>query len=438
MDGYIPTPVQKIALESTADEVLFGGARGSGKTVTAMHWLLYDVHRPQFRALVIRRNATDLADFIERSRTLYVGYGATVSGNPATVKFPSGAIIYTGHLGTPDAYTKYQGWQLHRLLMEEATHIPSEKLYEKLLGSVRSVDADIPTQVFLTTNPGGPGAEWIKERFKIGNKAHRIKFIEKERTFVYIDSTIYDNPHLLKADPSYLKYLESLPAQLREQWLNGSWDDFDIEGAYYIKQMNSAEKDGRITIIPFETSLRTFTFWDLGISDAMSIWTMQLLGNELRMVDYYENTGEGLAHYINYLHDLRDRYNFTYTSHYAPHDIAVRELSTGVSREVTARKMGINFVKVKRSSSISSGIEAARNVIGRCWFDADRTKDGIRCLKNYRKEFDEKLNRFKDQPLHDWSSHGADAFRTFAVAFQQIRKDNRPAQTNQVEWSDYD
>jgi len=184
--------------------------------------------------------------------------------------------------------------------------------------------------------------------------------------------------------------------------------------------MNLAERDNRICTIPIESSLKTYTFWDLGVSDAMSIWTMQVIGNEIRMIDYYENTGEGLAHYINYLHDLRDRYNFTYTGHYAPHDIAVRELSTGVSREVTARKMGINFIKVKRSNSIYDGIEAARNIIGRCWFDAVRTKDGIRCLKNYRKEFDEKMNKFKDQPLHDWSSHGADAFRTFAMAWKGV------------------
>jgi len=418
---WTPTPVQEIALASTADEILFGGSRGGGKTDTALRWLLYDVEKPEYRGLVIRRNATDLADFVDRARTIYSPLGATVSGNPATIKFPSGAIIYTGHLATPDAYTKYQGWEIHRLLMEEVTHIPSQKLYEKLLGSVRSTVDGITCQVFLTTNPGGAGHEWVKERFHIADKPKRIKFIKNGRTFIYVNATIRDNPHLMLKDPSYMRYLEGLPEQLREQWLNGSWDDFDIEGAYYIKQMNLAEKDGRVCTIPIESSLKTYTFWDLGISDAMSIWTMQSLGNEIRMVDYYENTGEGLAHYINYLHDLRDRYNFTYTSHYAPHDITVRELSTGVSREVTARKMGINFIKVKRSNSVYEGIEAARNIIGRCWFDAERTKEGIRCLKNYRKEFDEKMNKFKDQPLHDWSSHSADAFRTFAIAWKGER-----------------
>ena len=419
MIEWKPTPIQELALATTADEVLFGGSRGGGKTDTALQWLLYDSDNNELRCLVIRRNATDLADFVDRARIKYSPLGAKVSGNPAVIKFPSGAMIYTGHLGTPDAYTKYQGWEIHRLLMEEVTHIPTEKLYEKLLGSVRSTAEGIETQVLLTTNPGGPGHEWVKDRFQIDVKPSKIKFAdERGRTRIYIPATIRDNPHLMKADPNYLKYLESLPEQLREQWLNGSWDDMDIDGAYYIKQMNTAAKDGRITTVPIESSLRTFTFWDLGISDATSIWVVQAHGNEIRIVSYYENNGEGLKHYVNWLHDLRDRYNFTYEGHYLTHDIRVRELTTGQSREVALRKMGIN-ARLVPNKGIADGIESARNIIGRCWFDADNCKDGIKALKNYRKEFDEKRNTYKDTALHDWASHGADAFRYFALAWNE-------------------
>lgn len=436
MIEWRPTPIQELALSSTADEVLFGGSRGGGKTDTALQWLLYDIDNPKLRSLVVRRNTTDLADFVDRARQKYKPLGATFKGNPVEIHFKSGAIIYTGHLGTPDAFTKYQGWEIHRLLMEEVTHIPSERLYEKLLGSVRSTVDGVKPQVFLTTNPGGVGHEWVKDRFCIDTRTPKVKFDRNGRTFIYIPATIMDNPHLLQKDPQYLVYLQGLPETLREQWLNGSWADLDVDGAYYIKHMNIAAQDGRLTSVPFEPTLRTYTFWDLGISDAMSIWTMQMNGNELRMVDYHENTGEGLGYYINYLHELRDRYGFTYTAHYAPHDITVRELSTGVSREVTARKMGISFIKVKRTNDIASGIEAARNIIGRCWFDADRCKEGIKALKNYRKEFDEKLNRYKSHPLHDWSSHASDAFRTFAVSQQQIRKDNYVGFQNTVQWED--
>lgn len=411
-----PTPKQELALSSTADEVLFGGSRGGGKSDAALQWLLYDIDNPKLRCLVIRRNATDLADFIDRTRQKYKPMGASISGNPTTITFPSGAIIYTGHLATPDAFTKYQGWEIHRLLVEEATHIPSVKQYEQLLGSVRSTVDGIKTQVFLTTNPGGQGHEWVKERFEINVKPHSVKFERNGRTYIYIPSTIHDNPHLLLKDPSYVKYLENLPDTLREQWLHGKWDDFDIEGAYYVKQINQAQNSGRICNIPVESGLRTYTFWDLGIADSTAIWVVQAHAKELRVIAHYENNNEGLTHYINWLHDFRDKHNLTYSGHFAPHDIQVRELTSGKSRLDTARQLGISF-RVVKNKAIADGIEQARNIIGRCWFDAERCKEGLKSLKNYRKEFDEKRNVFKDNPLHDWTSHSADAFRMFAIAW---------------------
>jgi len=434
-----PTPKQELSLATTADEVLFGGSRGGGKTDGALQWLLYDIENKGLRQLVIRRNATDLADFVDRARTKYSPMGAKFSGNPVTIKFPSGAMIYTGHLATADAYTKYQGWEIHRLLMEEVTHIPTEKLYEKLLGSVRSTVKGIKTQVYLTTNPGGQGHEWVKDRFKIDTKQNSEKFEVDGKTRIYIPATIHDNIHLMDADPGYLKYLENLPDGLREQWLNGSWDDMDIEGAYYIKQMNVAAKAGRITQVPIESKLKTFSYWDLGIADATSIWVIQAHGNELRAVAYYENSGEGLRHYVNWLHDLRDTHDFVFEGHYFPHDIRVRELSTGQSREVALRKMGIN-VRLVPNKGIMDGIEAGRNIIGRVWFDAEACKDGIKCLKNYRKEFDEKHNVFKDKPLHDWASHGADAWRYFALSWndQLSKQDRRQSHGNTNDWNVFD
>jgi len=434
-----PTPKQELSLETTADEVLFGGSRGGGKTDSALQWLLYDIKNKALRQLVIRRNATDLADFVDRARTKYTPLGAKVSGNPAVITFPSGATIYTGHLATPDAYTKYQGWEIHRLLMEEVTHIPTEKLYEKLLGSLRSTVPGITTQVFLTTNPGGQGHEWVKERFHIDNKPHGEKFEVDGKTRIYIPATIRDNIHLMDADPGYLKYLESLPPGLREQWLDGSWDDMDIEGAYYIKQMNVAAKAGRITDVPIEPTLKTFSYWDLGMADATSIWVIQAHGNELRAVAYYENSGEGLRHYVNWLHDLRDTHDFVFEGHYFPHDIRVRELSTGQSREVALRKMGIN-VRMVPNKGLMDGIEAGRNIIGRVWFDAENCKDGIKCLKNYRKEFDEKHNVFKEKPLHDWASHGADAWRYFALSWndQLGKQDRRQSHGTSNDWDIFD
>ena len=416
MREWRPTKQQEVALSSTANEVLFGGARGGGKTDAAQVWFLDMAENKQARGLVIRRNAVDLADFIDRARQLYSHFGAKIKGNPSEIHFPSGAIIYTGHLGQPDAYTRFQGWEIHRLLIEEVTHIPTETLYEKLLGSVRSTVDGLKTQVFLTTNPGGPGHEWVKERFQINISPANKRFERDGRTFLYVPATVDDNPHLKEKDPDYVKFLESLPETLREQWRYGKWDDFEVDGSYYNKQITVAANDGRITRVPIEPQLKTYTFWDLGISDAMTIWVLQVYGKELRMVAYYENNGESFQHYANWLEDLRTQYDFKYDGHYAPHDIQVRELSSGRSRLEMAQKIGINF-RVVKNTSVADGIEASRNILSRVWFDSERCKDGIRALKNYRKEFNEKLNTYKDHPLHDWASHGADSFRMFAVTW---------------------
>ena len=148
---------------------------------------------------------------------------------------------------------------------------------------------------------------------------------------------------------------------------------------------------------------------------------------EIRVVDCYENQGEGLQFYINWLHDWRTKNSAVFGEHYAPHDIQVRELGTGKSRLETARKLGIHF-RVVRRLTIEDGIHAARAILPKCYFEKTNTKDGLQALRRYRKEFDEKKGIYKPHPLHDWSSHYADAFRYFAIAF---RDRNRQQQVGQ-------
>jgi len=144
-----PTSAQVEALKRTEDEVLYGGARGGGKTEAGLAWLLYDHQNAQYRALVIRQNAKDLSDWIDRARAMYVPMGAKVKGQPTEIHFPSGAVIRTGHLKDEGAYTQYQGHEYHKILIEELTKIPREKDYEALLGSCRSTVPGIRPQVFL-------------------------------------------------------------------------------------------------------------------------------------------------------------------------------------------------------------------------------------------------------------------------------------------------
>ena len=419
MKEWRPTERQEFALRRREKEILFGGARGGGKTDAGQVWLLCHKDNPQYRALVIRRNADDLRDWIDRARTMYSGTGADFVGNPVEIKFPSGAIIRTGHLKDSNAYTKYQGHEYQRMVVEEVTHIAQEGDYEKLLGSCRSTVPDIKPRIFLTTNPDGPGHAWVKERFCCNEpddkpRTYKDEATGRELARIFISSKIEDNPHLMEADPDYLVFLNSIQDPvLQRQWREGSWEDIPIEGAYYRKQIQEAREEDRITYIPWEESLSVYTFWDLGIGDSTAIWFVQRVGKEIRLIDYYENTGEGFPFYAKVLQDK----GYIYARHYAPHDIQVRELGSGKSRLETAQSLGIRF-DIVPNISVEDGINAARTIFSKCWFDEDKCREGIRALSNYRKEFDEKNNCWKNKPLHDWSSHASDAFRYFAVGFR--------------------
>lgn len=184
-----------------------------------------------------------------------------------------------------------------------------------------------------------------------------------------------------------------------------------IAGAYYAEQISKAYRDGRIGHVEHEPRLTVDTWWDLGINDRQSIWFTQSVGQELRIIDFYENNGQGLAHYIGKLQEK----GYVYGRHTAPHDIEVRELTSGKSRKDTAATLGIKF-EVAPKLPIVDGIDNVRNLFPKSWFDADKCRDGLNALKNYRKQYDEKRKTYLNQPYHDWSSNAADAFRTLATA----------------------
>ena len=193
-----------------------------------------------------------------------------------------------------------------------------------------------------------------------------------------------------------------------------------IKGAIYGAELAQARKDGRITRVPYEPALPVQTDWDLGFGDNTAIWFSQSLrSGEVRLVDYYEASGEGFPHYAQVLKDKAQQRGYVYGTHWAPHDIVVHELGTGKTRLAVAREHGIVFKVTPRVSQgkneIEEGINAARLLLPVCWFDADRCAAGIEALLHYRRDFNQRLNEFKPTPVHDWSSHGADAFRGLAV-----------------------
>lgn len=371
---------------------------------------MYDLANPKYRALVIRRNATDLSDWIDRATAMYAGAGGRLVGD--TFKFPTGARIRTGHLADKEAYQKYQGHEYQKMLIEELTHISREGDYEKLAGSCRSTVDGIKPQIFCTTNPDGAGHEWVKDRWNIPDRPSEVITTFKDgRKLVFIPSQVYDNPILLEKDPEYLKYLKTMKdEELRRAWLEGSWEGFGVEGAYYKDAIQRAEQENRIVENLYDPMLPVHTWCDLGINDSFSIGYFQVAHKQWRVIDYDEFEGESLGDAINRMREKP----YTYGEHYAPHDIQVRELGTGVTRQETARNLGIHYNTVAQLS-VQEGIDALRMRFPTLWFDREKCELLLKRLRRYHKEFDEKRGIYKSKPAHDENSHGADMMRYWAV-----------------------
>lgn len=199
-----------------------------------------------------------------------------------------------------------------------------------------------------------------------------------------------------------------------------------IVGAYYAMEMKTAMQEGRITTVPYDPSVGVVTAWDLGIGDSTSIWFAQYVGQEIRVIDYYENSGVGLDHYAKELSSK----NYHYMDHILPHDVQVKELGTGKSRLETLHNLGIQDVTIAPKLGIEDGIQAARSMLNRCWFDEEKCNRGIEALRQYRREFDEKNKSWRGRPLHDWTSHGADAWRYLAVGKQTETNWGEPIRRN--------
>lgn len=188
-----------------------------------------------------------------------------------------------------------------------------------------------------------------------------------------------------------------------------------VEGAYYANQMGKVYETNRIQTLPIVEGVPIDTYWDLGMNDMMVILFVQTVGATIRFVDLYYNHGEGLEHYVKVMEDKKYRYG----KHHFPHDIAVKELNTGMTRKEKLYQLGINNIYVAPKLSISDGIERVRALFPRFFFDEEKCKKLYESLANYRKEFDDKLGVFKDSPRHDENSHFADAVRVLALLWRE-------------------
>ncbi len=428
--GYEPRP-QQWEIHNALAHARFGVVvchRRLGKTVLSVNQLIRGavtcrLERPRFGYLAptYAQGKSTAWDYV-RHYSRFVP-GAKLNETELRADFPNGGQVRIFGVDNPD---RLRGLRFDGVVLDEYGLHPS-KTYSEVIAPTL---VDRGGWALFCGTPNGKNQFWeIKQhaqaREAAGDKAWFYRQYKASQTGL-LDSQYLNQARMIMTADEYAQEFEcSFEAA--------------VKGAIYAKELEAARESKRVTTVPYDPALPVETDWDLGIGDAMAIWFSQSTrSGEVRLIDYYEASGEGFPHYVKLLRDKP----YSYGKHWAPHDIQVRELSSGRSRLEVAAAQGITFEVTPRlhhdvAGEVEEGIHAARMLFPRCWFDAERCRAGLEALMNYRRDYNQRLNEFKATPVHDWSSHGADAFRGLAVRHQTPVEKKAQQKTNGLprQWS---
>lgn len=397
IDAQFPDKLQPL-FQPNRYKVLYGG-RGSAKSWSvARALLILGVQRP-IRVLCTREIQKSIADSVHKllsDQVVALGLEGKYVVLDTEIRCGNGTEFIFAGIRQQDI-SKVKSYEGVDICWVEEAHTVTKRSWDVLIPTIRKPGSEI----WVTFNP----------ELEDDDTYQRFVLSPPEDAFIQ-ELNWRDNPWF----PEELKLeLERLKRKDFESYKN-VWEGQCrriIEGAIYRAELERMEVDVRIGRVPWERHLKVHTAWDLGVGDATAIWFYQKTAREIRLIDYHEASGEGLPYYAQVLLDKK----YIYGEHFAPHDIGVREFSTGTSRIDTAASLGIDFVTVK-NDRLEDGIHAVRMMFDKCWFDREKCRAGLKALRSYRWERNEKLNEFKPRPVHDWASHGADAFRYLAVSYR--------------------
>lgn len=382
--------------------------RRAGKTVARINRLIReaavcDKENPRFGYLApFYIQAKDIAwNYLKQYSQPILTIGGKVNESELSITFPhNGAQI---RLYGAENAERLRGLYFDGIAADEAQDIAPQALTQIIMPAL----ADRQGWLDLSGTPKGWG-NLLGETYKKA-QADESWFVQVLRAS---ETGILDAQELqrLRSMMPENEYLQEFECSF----------DAAITGAYYAPELQKAESDGRVSGVPYDPMLKVNTAWDLGISDSTAIWFYQQVGREIRVIDYLEASGHGLDYYAGEL----DKRGYLYGRHFAPHDIAVRELGTGKSRLEIAGSLGIRFTPLP-SLPVADGVSAARLTIARCWFDKAKCATGLDALRQYRERRDEKRG-LNLGPLHDWTSHAADAFRYLCMGLRENQPKPKP------------
>lgn len=390
--------------------------RRAGKTVACVHELQRaalrsTLDRPRFAYIgPTYAQAKSVAwDYLLDAAKPIFQFGAKSNTSELRVDYPNGAQV---RLFGADNYEALRGLRLDGVVLDEYANF-DPRAWPEVISPTLSDRRGFA--VFIGTPKGHNNFYdiWVKARddgdwYSLMLKASETvplndRFSEEEaqRRGLLTSEELKRQRDILSEDQFAQEYECSFEAA--------------IIGAYYGKHIERARAEGRITGVPYDPSALVWTSWDLGIRDATAIWFAQVIGREIRLIDYYEATGQDLGHYVREIHSKP----FSYAGHIVPHDAQAKELGTGKSRLEVLESLGLKNLRIAPIHRVEDGINGARVVLARSWFDQKKTKRGIEALTLYRSDWNDKLGTLQARPVHDWSSHAADSYRYLAMTLDQ-------------------
>lgn len=434
--GFALTAIQKKArevLNSAAKFILlFGGSR-SGKTFVILRNILIRALKEPFgRHIVFRQTRKSLKESVwldtlpKVLRLCFGGITPYQNDQELYLRFDNGSEVWFSYLDDNRNSDAILGKEYNTIFLNEISEI-SFAMFNKVLTRL-SLKNGLKNKLYCDCNPPGRWHWAYKVWIEKQNPADKTPLARPQD---YASCLLNPKDNLQNLPEDYLTVLQGLSEEERNRFLLGVWSE-GIAGGIYTKEMGLAEQQGRIKKLEYDPRFRVYTFWDLGVDDSTAIVFAQFVGKEIRLLDYYANNNEGMDHYVDVLRQKREEFGYSYGTLFIPHDGANREWITGRNRRQALEAKGF-AVEVLPADRVADGINGAKMLFENIFFDADKTQDLLECLRNYQRKYDANRMIFSKEPLHNWASHGADAFRYMAQGYSRYLAKPVPQQITRPE-----
>jgi phage terminase large subunit len=400
--------------------------RRAGKTVACIHDLqraaaTNDSDRPHYAyiAPTYSQAKTTAWDYLIDAAAPFHPYGLKVNQSELKVTYPNGAEI---RLFGSDNFNALRGLSLSGCVLDEYADI-DPRAYPSV---IRPALSDRRGFAIFIGTPRGHNAFYELHRRSLGYdedgkfqqslKDEWFSSVLKASELVPINDREPNakERRLLTSDE-----LDKARKDMTEELYRQEYEcDFEaaIVGAYYGRYLADAERDGRIGVVDYDPAHQVYTAWDIGGDrDATAIWFVQLIGRQICVIDYHEGVGADSAPYAKVVTEKP----YSYAGHFLPHDAGPNRTGIDKNYRDFLTDHGLRNITILPSGNVQHGINLTRLLLPRCHFDQSNCHLGIEALKMYRAKYDEKNKTLGASPIHDWSSHGADAFRYLAVGLDQ-------------------